>query len=126
MKAIYSSANEEEGFRQLEFFKDKWNSLYPIGIKSWYDNWDVLSQFFSFSDNVRKVMYTTNIIENLNRQYRKVTKGKAVFPSDKVLTKSLFLATEDATKKWTMPVRAWANILMNLIIYFDERVNIRT
>ena len=119
MKAIYSSANEEEGFRQLEFFKDKWNSLYPTGIKSWYDNWDVLSPFFSFSDNVRKVMYTTNIIENLNRQYRKVTKGKAIFPSDKALMKSLFLATEDATKKWTMRIRAWDQIKSELSIMLE-------
>lgn len=119
MKAIYSSANEEEGFRQLEFFKDKWNSLYPTGIKSWYDNWDVLSPFFSFSDNVRKVMYTTNIIENLNRQYRKVTKGKAIFPSDKALMKSLFLATEDSTKKWTMRIRAWDQIKSELSIMLE-------
>ena len=119
MKVIYSSANEEEGFRQLEFFKDKWNSLYPTGIKSWYDNWDVLSPFFSFSDNVRKVMYTTNIIENLNRQYRKVTKGKAIFPSDKALMKSLFLATEDATKKWTMRIRAWDQIKSELSIMLE-------
>lgn len=119
MKAIYSSANEEEGFRQLEFFKDKWNALYPTGIKSWYDNWDVLSPFFSFSDNVRKVMYTTNIIENLNRQYRKVTKGKAIFPSDKALMKSLFLATEDATKKWTMRIRTWDQIKSELSIMLE-------
>jgi len=89
----------------LGFFKDKWNSLYPTGIKSWYDNWEVWSPFFRFSENVRKVMYTTNIIENLNRQYRKVTKGKAVFTNDKALTKSLYLATKDASKKWTMRIK---------------------
>lgn len=119
MKAIYSAANEEEGFRQLEFFKEKWNSLYPTGIKTWYDNWDVISPFFSFSDNVRKVMYTTNIIENLNRQYRKVTKGKAVFPTDKSLMKSLFMATKDATKKWTMRVRFWDQIKSELSILLE-------
>lgn len=119
MKDIYTAANEEEGYRQLEFFKDKWNSLYPTGIKSWYDNWEVLSPFFRFSENVRKVMYTTNIIENLNRQYRKVTKGKAVFPNDKALMKSLYLATMDATKKWTMRVRLWDQIKSELSILLE-------
>jgi len=119
MKSIYTAANEEEGFRQLEFFKEKWNSLYPTGIKTWYDNWEVVSPFFRFSDNVRKVMYTTNIIENLNRQYRKVTKGKAIFPSDKALAKSLFLATKDATKKWTMRIRYWDQIKSELSILLD-------
>lgn len=119
MKSIYTAANEEEGFRQLEFFKDKWNSLYPTGIKSWYDNWDVLSPFFKFSENVRKVMYTTNIIENLNRQYRKVTKGKAVFPTDKSLIKSLYLATMDVTKKWTMRIKLWDQIKSELSILLE-------
>ncbi len=119
MKAIYTAANEEEGYRQLEFFKDKWNSLYPTGIKSWYDNWEVLSPFFKFSENVRKVMYTTNIIENLNRQYRKVTKGKAVFPTDKSLMKSLYLATMDATKKWSMRIRLWDQIKSELSILLE-------
>lgn len=119
MKDIYTAVNEEEGFRQLEFFKDKWNSLYPTGIKSWYDNWEVLSPFFRFSENVRKVMYTTNIIENLNRQYRKVTKGKAIFPTDKALMKSLYLATMDATKKWTMRIRLWDQIKSELSILLE-------
>ena len=119
MKAIYTAANEEEGYRQLEFFKDKWNSKYPTGIKSWYDNWEVLSPFFRFSENVRKVMYTTNIIENLNRQYRKVTKGKAVFPTDKSLMKSLYLATVDATKKWSMRLSLWDQIKSELSILLE-------
>lgn len=119
MKSIYTAANEEEGFRQLEFFKEKWNSTYPTGVKTWYDNWDVISPFFRFSDNVRKVMYTTNIIENLNRQYRKVTKGKAVFPTDKALLKSLFLATNDATKKWSMRIRCWDQIKSELSILLE-------
>ena len=119
MKSIYTAVNEEEGFRQLEFFKEKWNSIYPTGIKTWYDNWDVLCPFFRFTDNVRKVMYTTNIIENLNRQYRKVTKGKAIFPNDKALVKSLFLATKDATKKWTMRIKLWDQIKSELSIILE-------
>ena len=92
---------------------------YPTGVKTWYDNWEVISPFFRFSDNVRKVMYTTNIIENLNRQYRKVTKGKAIFPTDKALLKSLFLATNDATKKWTMRIRYWDQIKSELSILLE-------
>lgn len=116
LKLIYTAANEEDGFRQLEHFKEKWNSLYPTGIKSWYDNWEVISPFFQFSDNVRKIMYTTNIIESLNRQYRKVTKGKAIFTNDKALTKMLFLATRDATEKWIMRQRNWDIVKSELSI----------
>lgn len=116
LKLVYTAANEEEGFRQLEYLKEKWNHKYPTGIKTWYDNWEVISPFFAFSDNVRKIMYTTNIIENLNRQYRKVTKGKAIFPTDKSLLKMLYLATKDATKKWTQRYRNWDMIKNELSI----------
>lgn len=107
LKAVYTAVNEETGFNQLELFKEKWGKTYPTGVKTWYENWEVICPFFAFSENVRKIMYTTNVIENLNRQYRKVTKGKAVFTSDKALMKSLYLATMDATKKWTMRYRNW-------------------
>lgn len=120
LKVIYTSINEEEGFNQLELFKEKWGKTYPTGVKTWYDNWDVLCPFFAFSGQVRKIMYTTNIIENLNRQYRKVTKGKAVFTSDKALIKSLYLATMDATKKWTMRYRNWDQTKSELDIMLDN------
>ena len=116
LKLIYTAANEEDGYRQLEYFKEKWNSLYPTGVKTWYDNWEVICPFFQFSDSVRKIMYTTNIIENLNRQYRKVTKGKAVFTNDKALTKMLFLATQNAIEKWTMRQRNWDLVKSELSI----------
>lgn len=107
LKAIYTAANEESGFNQLELFKEKWGKTYPTGVKTWYDNWDVICPFFAFSENIRRIMYTTNIIENLNRQYRKVTKSKTIFPSDSALLKSLYLATMDTTKKWTMRYKNW-------------------
>lgn len=120
LKSVYKAVNEEEGHRNLELFKDKWNDLYPTCVKTWYDNWDVISPFFKYSENIRKIMYTTNLIENLNRQYRKVTKGKAVFPTDQSLLKSLYLATMDHTKKWTSRQRNWDQIKNELSILHDN------
>lgn len=120
LKAVYKAPNEEEAFSNLELFKEKWNSVYPTCIKSWYDNWDVISPFFKYSENIRKIMYTTNAIENLNRQYRKVTKGKAIFPTDQALIKSLYLATIDHIKKWTSRAKNWDQIKNELSILHDN------
>ncbi len=76
LKAVYKAPNEEEAYRTLELFKEHWNHHYPTCVKSWYENWDVISPFFKYSENIRKIMYTTNIIENLHRKFRKITKGK--------------------------------------------------
>ena len=91
-------------------------------MKSWYKNWDVISPIFKVSAQVRKVIYTTNAIENFNRQLRKVTKTKSAFVSDDALMKILYLATMNITGKWTMPIRNWGTILDHLMIYFGERV----
>jgi len=99
LKAVYKAPNEETGYQNLMEFEEKWGNIYPTCVKSWKDNWHVISPFFAYSENIRKIMYTTNIIENLNRQYRKVTKGKPIFPTDMSLMKALYLATENATKK---------------------------
>lgn len=120
LKTVYKAVNEEQAFQNLELFKEKWNSVYPTCIKSWYDNWEVISPFFKYTENIRKIMYTTNAIENLNRQYRKVTKGKAVYPTDKSLMKSLYLATMDHTKKWTSRQRNWDLIKNELSILHDN------
>lgn len=116
LKAVYQSPNEESAYEMLVEFEEKWGSKYPSCVKSWKDNWHVLSPFFSYSENIRRIMYTTNIIENLNRQYRKVTKGKPVFPTDMSLMKALYLATENATKKWTQRQRNWDLIVNELSI----------
>lgn len=116
LKSVYQAPNEESGYQMLIEFEEKWVSQYPRCIKSWKDNWEVISPFFSYTENIRKIMYTTNIIENLNRQYRKVTKGKPVFPTDMSLMKSLYLATESATKKWTQRQRDWDQIINELSI----------
>lgn len=116
LKAVYQSPNEESAYEMLVEFEEKWGSKYPSCVKSWKDNWHVLSPFFSYSENIRRIMYTTNIIENLNRQYRKVTKGKPVFPTDTSLVKALYLATENAAKKWTQRQRNWDLIVNELSI----------
>lgn len=120
LKTVYKAVNEEEGHKNLLHFKEKWDSLYPTCVKSWIENWDVISPFFNYSENIRKIMYTTNMIENLNRQYRKVTKAKAIFPTDKSLLKALYLATEQATQKWNARYRNWDQIKNELSILHDN------
>ena len=123
LRLVYKAPNEEEGFKQLEAFKEKWQSLYPSCVKSWYENLDVISPFFKYSRNIRQIMYTTNIIENLNRQYRKVTKAKPIFPTDDSLLKALYLATEHATKKWHIRLRNWDQIRYELAILNGEDID---
>ncbi len=85
--------------------KDKWGKQYPYALKSWETNWDVLSTFFKYSDEIRKIIYTTNVIEDLHRQFRKATKSKSVFPCDAALEKMLYLTTKNIMTKWTQRYR---------------------
>ena len=93
-------------------------------MRSWKQNWDAISPIFKFFTAVRKVIYTTNAIENFNRQLRKVTKTKSAFVSDDALLKQLYLVTMQVTDKWTMPIKDWGSILMQLMIFFGDRVNV--
>ena len=122
LKTIYTSKNEKEGYEQLQKVKEKWKSKYPTAFKSWEENWDAICPFFSYSEPVRKIMYTTNAIESLNRSYRKYTKTKSVFPSDESLMKCLYLATLNITKKWNGRYRNWDLILGELSIMFEGRI----
>lgn len=122
LKTIYTSKNEKEGYEQLQKVKEKWKSKYPTAFKSWEENWDAICPFFSYSEPVRKIMYTTNTIESLNRSYRRYTKTKSVFPSDESLMKCLYLATLNITKKWNGRYRNWDLILGELSIMFDGRI----
>ncbi len=122
LKTIYTSKNEKEGYEQLQKVKEKWKSKYPTAFKSWEENWDAICPFFSYSEPVRKIMYTTNTIESLNRSYRKYTKTKSVFPSDESLMKCLYLATLNITKKWNGRYRNWDLILGELSIMFEGRI----
>lgn len=117
-KAVYQAPNESVAIEQLDLLKEKWGSHYPYAFKSWEENWDVLSTFLKFPEDLRKIMYTTNVIENLNRQYRKVTKSKAVFPSDTALLKMLYLVSMNAKERWTSRYRNWDKILNQLLIFY--------
>lgn len=105
LKTIYTAPSEEIGHKRMVEIAQKWQSHYPNAMKSWNTNWDVVSPIFKFSSDVRKVIYTTNAIESLNSTYRRLNRQRSVFPSDTALLKALYLATFEATKKWSLPVR---------------------
>lgn len=121
-KLVYNASSEESGYYELEKLEQKWGNQYPTVIKSWKNNWDILNPFFSYPAEVRKIMYTTNIIEGVHRQFRKVTKTKSTFPNDKSLEKMLYLATQNVTKKWTMRFKEWDKIVNYLKIMFEGRI----
>jgi len=122
LKKIYTSVDEEKGYEQLQEVKNKWSDKYESAFKTWEENWDAICPFFQFSDSIRKIMYTTNTIESLNRQFRKFTKTKSVFPTDMSLLKCLYLSTKNISKKWDQAYRNWGSILSELSIMFDGRI----
>lgn len=122
LKKVYTADTLSLAETEFEKLKEKWGKRYKAIIESWERNWHFLTPFFQFSKPIRKIMYTTNSIENLHRQFRKVTKSKNVFPSDKALMKSLFLAQDNLTSKWTGKVKGWVSMRSELIIYFGERL----
>ena len=121
-KPVYQAANEEIARDEFEKLKSKWQNTYPYAIKSWENNWDVLSPFYKFPNEVRKIMYTTNIIEGFHRQLRKVTKSKTIFPSDEALEKMLYLVSMNVLKKWTVRYKNWDIVLNQLIIMYPGRL----
>ena len=122
LKAVYTAPDEQSALGALEAFGDKWDKKYPKISKSWKDNWPNLSTYFKYPQEIRKLIYTTNAIEGFNRQLRKVTKAKSVFPTDDSLFKMLYLAMIDITKKWTGRRIDWGKIHAQLSIYFDGRM----
>lgn len=123
LKKVYKASTEEIALAQLDALKEKWNNKYSNVIDSWYINWDKLSTFFSFTEGIRKMIYTTNALEGFNRQLRKFTKTRTVFPTDDSLRKSLYLATDVVMKKWTSPIPSWGLILSQFMIMFGDRIN---
>lgn len=121
-KRVYTAVSEEQGLTNLYDIKEKWGKLYPFAFNSWESNWDVLSPFYKFPNEIRKIIYTTNTIEGLNRQFRKVTKSKSVFPSDTSLLKMLYLASMNIIKKWTQRYRNWDQVLSQLLILYPGRI----
>jgi len=123
LKNIYTAVTEKTGYEELQKMKKQWNQ-YAIYLKSWEDNWDELSTFFNYSEEIRRIIYTTNTIESLNRQFRKVTKTTTIFPNDESLEKLLYLAQNDVTKKWNKSIRHWGKIITQLAIIFPERIKL--
>ncbi len=122
LKHVYAAPTEEAALNELEPFRDKWDAKYPKIHKSWHGNRPTLSTCFKYPEAVRRLIYTTNAIEGFNRQFRKVTKSRTVFPIDDSLLKMLYLATMDITKKWTGHRQDWGQIHSRLEIYFEERL----
>lgn len=122
LRNIYSAPSETAALEQMDIFEAEWGKKYPMVVKSWRTNWAELATFFKYPPEIRKIIYTTNIIESYHRQLRKVTKGKSVFPSDESLLKMLYLVTQNVMRKWTMRVRDWGQILLQLSIFFPDRV----
>ena len=125
LKPIYKAPTEESALEALGELERTWGAKYPAAIRSWREHWDELSTMFKYPEQIRRIIYTTNAIENFNRQLRKVTKTKSAFVSDDALLKQLYLVTMHVTDKWTMPIKDWGSILMHLMIYFGDRVNVR-
>ena len=121
LKTIYHASDEEKARLALDRVTEKWTAKYPNFMKRWYDNWDAITPIFKFSPDVRKVIYTTNAIESLNSTYRKLNRQRSVFPSDTALLKALYLATFEATKKWTMSIRNWGHVYGELSIMYGKR-----
>ncbi len=122
LKTIYNAPSEQKAIEARERVTEKWNEKYPRAMRSWETNWDAISPIFKFSADVRAVIYTTNAIESLNSTYRKLNRQRSVFPSDQALLKALYLATFEATKKWTMPIRNWGKVYGEMSIMYEGRL----
>lgn len=125
LKRVYQAKNKESAEYQLEELDKKWGKKYPIVLRSWRNNWDRLSTYFKYAQPIRRIIYTTNTVEGFNRQLRKITKSKAVFPNETALLKLVFLVSQNITAKWTMPLPGWALVVQQLAIHFEGRVNIK-
>ena len=122
LKTIYGAVNKDAAALALDTFEQKWGKKYQYAVRSWRTNWDDLTTFFDYPMEIRKIIYTTNLIENLNGKIRKYTKAKLSFPNDDAVKKSVYLAINEIEKKWTMPIRNWAIVLNQFILIFDNRI----
>lgn len=122
LKEVYKATTEELALVQLDNLKEKWGSNYGMVIDSWYNNWNNLDTFFKFSPQIRKLIYTTNVLEGFNRQVRKFTKVRTIFPTDESLNKCVYLATMEIMEKWTQPIHNWGTTLAELSLYFEEQL----
>ena len=123
LKSVYQAFTKEEAEIELDKLEEKWGKKYPIVFTSWRNKWDNLSIYFQYPADIRRVIYTTNIIESVHRQFRNLTKTKGGFPNDNSLLKLLFMGIRNASKKWTMPVRNWSITISQLSIHFEGRLD---
>ncbi len=122
LKPVYQAVNKDEGYFNLLALEEKWSRKYPVAVQSWLNNWEYLSTFFAYDQEIRRVIYTTNTIEGFHRQVRKVTKTKGAFTSDTALQKLIYLVVMNVSKKWTVPLRNWPLTFSQLYIMFEERI----
>lgn len=124
LKLIYQATSKDLAEHNLLVLEEKWGKKYPAVLKSWHANWEPLSQYFKYPEELRRIIYTTNIIEGFHRQVRRYTKCKGAFVSENALMKLIYCACQKVLEKWTMPMHNWALIISQLQIYFDGRLNL--
>jgi len=122
LKTVYQANTKEEAEDALDRLEEKWGKKYPIVFESWRGKWENLTHYFKYSKEIRRIIYTTNIIESVHRQFRTLTKTKGAFPTDNSLLKLLFAGIQNAQKKWTMPIRNWSLTISQLNIHFKDRL----
>ena len=122
LKLIYQSISKEAAEIELDNLEEKWCKKYPIVIQSWKNKWENLSSYFKYPEDIKRIIYTTNIIESVHRQFRKLTKTKGAFPNENSLLKLLYMGIQNASKKWTMPIRNWSLTISQLSIFFEGRI----
>ena len=123
LKQVYRASSKENAEIALDQLEEKWGSTYPIVIKSWRKKWHHLSAYFKYPEPIRRIIYTTNAVEAVHRQFRKLTKTKGAFPNENSLLKLLYAGILNATEKWTMPIQNWSQALSQLDIYFEGRLD---
>lgn len=123
LKPVYKALTREAAEMALDELEEKWGTKYPVVIKSWRSKWQNTAVFFKYPEHIRRVIYTTNAIEAVHRQFRKLTKTKGAFPNENSLLKLLYAGIQNASKKWTMPIRNWSLTLSQLAIYFEGRLD---
>lgn len=123
LKLVYQAISKEAAELELDRLEEKWGDKYPIVINSWRNKWENLSYYFKYPEDIRRIIYTTNIIESVHRQFRKLTKTKGAFPNENSLLKLLYMGIQNAQKKWTMPIRNWSLTISQLAIFFEGRLD---
>ena len=123
LKKVYTASTKEQAELELDELEKVWKTKYPTMVKSWFNNWERLSNYFKYPKEIRKLIYTTNIIESFNSQLRKVTKSKRVFSSDMALLKLLYLVHNNVKGAWKTQILGWRQIFAQMQILFDDRIN---